>query len=394
MTPQAPEYQDARAVPTDKLPRMSVAQVMAGTGGAGLTLRDLGLDASLGEASGQQQHQTVAASKSEEAGDESKRQHVLSLDSVLIGDEIDPFALPDEEEEEEEEEEEGGEGGEGGEGEGGQERDVRGKPGAAGESTVDSGAPLERAEQQQQLADLDDLLLTKGSKWEREVAAARKVDPNREMWAVREPLPDSIMKNFKEHVPKMAHEFPFELDVWQKEAVYHLEQGDSIFVSAHTSAGKTVTAEYAIGLAFQHRTKYVCNSESLHANFRCLWSLAHLSAPTQSQSSRILLGPRNPSHFRESSRNLASCSPRINLLSIFTMHSEGQSRRLFQNDHRLVNKVLTICFSQFFQCAPQGAYTRRRSRRSPTKSFATLKTHFPTLASLPVTCRSIRLLRA
>ena len=315
MTPQAPEYQDARAVPTDKLPRMSVAQVMAGTGGAKLTLRDLGLDASLGEASGQHHHQTVAASKSKEAGEESMRQHVLSLDSVLIGDEIDPFALPDDEEEEEEEGEEEEEEEEG------QERNVRGNPVAASDSTVGSGAPLERADQQQ-LADLDDLLLTKGSKWEREVAAARKVDPNREMWAVREPLPDVIMKNFKEHVPKMAHEFPFELDVWQKEAVYHLEQGDSIFVSAHTSAGKTVTAEYAIGLAFQHRTKYVCNSASLHANFRCLESLAHLFARTQ--SSRISLGCDNLTHSREPSRNLASCSAQIISLNISKAHRRSK----------------------------------------------------------------------
>ncbi len=44
-------------------------------------------------------------------------------------------------------------------------------------------------------------------------------------------------------------QYPFELDTFQKEAVYHLEQGDSVFVAAHTSAGKTVVAEYAIALA-------------------------------------------------------------------------------------------------------------------------------------------------
>lgn len=38
----------------------------------------------------------------------------------------------------------------------------------------------------------------------------------------------------------MAIEFPFELDVFQKEAIIHLEKGESVFVAAHTSAGKTV----------------------------------------------------------------------------------------------------------------------------------------------------------
>lgn len=50
-------------------------------------------------------------------------------------------------------------------------------------------------------------------------------------------------------------QYPFELDVFQKEAVYHLEMGDSVFVAAHTSAGKTVVAEYAIALAEKHMTR-------------------------------------------------------------------------------------------------------------------------------------------
>jgi antiviral helicase SKI2 len=34
--------------------------------------------------------------------------------------------------------------------------------------------------------------------------------------------------------------------------------GDSVFVAAHTSAGKTVVAEYAIALAAKHMTRYDC----------------------------------------------------------------------------------------------------------------------------------------
>ncbi|KAK2853212.1 hypothetical protein FQN49_005295 [Arthroderma sp. PD_2] len=66
--------------------------------------------------------------------------------------------------------------------------------------------------------------------------------------------------NFYELVPDMAREYPFELDTFQKEAVYHLENGDSVFVAAHTSAGKTVVAEYAIALANKHMTKAIYTS--------------------------------------------------------------------------------------------------------------------------------------
>ncbi|PCH34097.1 antiviral helicase [Wolfiporia cocos MD-104 SS10] len=68
------------------------------------------------------------------------------------------------------------------------------------------------------------------------------------------------MTNFHEMVPDMAHEYPFELDTFQKEAVYHLEMGDSVFVAAHTSAGKTVVAEYAIALAGKHMTRAIYTS--------------------------------------------------------------------------------------------------------------------------------------
>lgn len=66
--------------------------------------------------------------------------------------------------------------------------------------------------------------------------------------------------NFDELVPNPARTYPFELDVFQKEAVYHLEQGDSVFVAAHTSAGKTVVAEYAISMAERNMTKAIYTS--------------------------------------------------------------------------------------------------------------------------------------
>lgn len=68
------------------------------------------------------------------------------------------------------------------------------------------------------------------------------------------------IENFSEVVPSMARTWPFELDTFQKEAVYHLEQGDSVFVAAHTSAGKTVVAEYAIAMAARNMTKTIYTS--------------------------------------------------------------------------------------------------------------------------------------
>ncbi|XP_068638074.1 DExH-box ATP-dependent RNA helicase DExH11 [Aristolochia californica] len=68
---------------------------------------------------------------------------------------------------------------------------------------------------------------------------------------------EGIADKFYELVPDMALEFPFELDNFQKEAIYYLEQGESVFVAAHTSAGKTVVAEYAFALATKHCTRAV-----------------------------------------------------------------------------------------------------------------------------------------
>ncbi|KAH6688959.1 antiviral helicase SKI2 [Plectosphaerella plurivora] len=87
-------------------------------------------------------------------------------------------------------------------------------------------------------------------------SSARKVGKE---WAHMVDI-DRDITNFRELVPDMAREWPFELDTFQKEAIYHLESGDSVFVAAHTSAGKTVVAEYAIALAARHMTKAIYTS--------------------------------------------------------------------------------------------------------------------------------------
>ncbi|KAK8797128.1 hypothetical protein WA158_004338 [Blastocystis sp. Blastoise] len=61
-------------------------------------------------------------------------------------------------------------------------------------------------------------------------------------------------------IPHMALTFPFELDTFQKRAIYRVERGESVYVCAHTSAGKTVVAEYAIALCKKHMTKCIYTS--------------------------------------------------------------------------------------------------------------------------------------
>lgn len=85
----------------------------------------------------------------------------------------------------------------------------------------------------------------------------RKRATDDEAWASEDKLDVS---DFAELVPYMAIEYPFNLDVFQRRAVYRLERDENVFVAAHTSAGKTVVAEYAIALAMQRRTKVVYTS--------------------------------------------------------------------------------------------------------------------------------------
>lgn len=107
------------------------------------------------------------------------------------------------------------------------------------------------------LEDIDDLLPV-------DIDFGRSINVNkniqkRKEWAHVVDLNHKIT-NFDELVPNPARTWPFELDTFQKEAIYHLEQGDSVFVAAHTSAGKTVVAEYAISMAKRNMTKTIYTS--------------------------------------------------------------------------------------------------------------------------------------
>lgn len=91
---------------------------------------------------------------------------------------------------------------------------------------------------------------------QQEIAQGKEVKQN---WAHIVDL-DHRIDDFEHVVPNMARKWPFELDTFQQEAIYHLEQGDSVFVAAHTSAGKTVVAEYAIAMAKRNMTKTIYTS--------------------------------------------------------------------------------------------------------------------------------------
>ncbi|OQV16164.1 Helicase SKI2W [Hypsibius exemplaris] len=86
------------------------------------------------------------------------------------------------------------------------------------------------------------------------------VDPrNVQEWAVKVDISIPI-RDFADRMPNMAHKYPFELDTFQKQAVLHLENHESVFVAAHTSAGKTVVAEYAIALSLRAKSRCVYTS--------------------------------------------------------------------------------------------------------------------------------------
>jgi len=57
-----------------------------------------------------------------------------------------------------------------------------------------------------------------------------------------------------------ARKYAFPLDAFQQQAVKCLEQRESVMVSAHTSAGKTVVAEYALAMALRDKQRIIYTS--------------------------------------------------------------------------------------------------------------------------------------
>ncbi|KAK7205329.1 dead-box family helicase required for mRNA export from nucleus [Myxozyma melibiosi] len=65
-----------------------------------------------------------------------------------------------------------------------------------------------------------------------------------------------------EHVPPKdpARTYPFTLDPFQANAIASIQRNESVLVSAHTSAGKTVVAEYAIAQSLRDKQRVIYTS--------------------------------------------------------------------------------------------------------------------------------------
>uniref|UniRef100_A0A2K5QMN5 Superkiller complex protein 2 n=1 Tax=Cebus imitator TaxID=2715852 RepID=A0A2K5QMN5_CEBIM len=134
------------------------------------------------------------------------------------------------------------------------ENEAVGQPGGPRGDVVSASpcsAPLARA------SSLEDLVLKEASTAVSTPEAPKPLP--QEQWAI--PV-DAIspVGDFYRLIPQPAFQWAFEPDVFQKQAILHLERHDSVFVAAHTSAGKTVVAEYAIALAQKHMTRTIYTS--------------------------------------------------------------------------------------------------------------------------------------
>lgn len=69
--------------------------------------------------------------------------------------------------------------------------------------------------------------------------------------------PDAEYIPLKPNNKKPAKEYKFILDPFQKEAIMCIDNNQSVLVSAHTSAGKTVVAEYSIAMSLRDNQRVI-----------------------------------------------------------------------------------------------------------------------------------------
>ncbi|XP_062604203.1 superkiller complex protein 2-like [Saccostrea cucullata] len=158
---------------------------------------------------------------------QQKESTFINLADIMSAGDLDEFDLGDEEDEEEIRKEDEGQG------------------------QIRADLKLEKSDSLENLVKIDH---------EKESEKAyRPSYEKKEEWAIKVDT-DHPVEDFYQRIPDMAYKWPFELDVFQKQAILHLENHESVFVAAHTSAGKTVVAEYAIALSLKHMTKTVYTS--------------------------------------------------------------------------------------------------------------------------------------
>ncbi|KAM9964402.1 hypothetical protein ACTFIW_004165 [Dictyostelium discoideum] len=93
---------------------------------------------------------------------------------------------------------------------------------------------------------------------EEETKRKEEESKKEKQWAFLEQK--EITSPLSDLITNPAIEYPFDLDSFQKQAIVHMEQGESVFITAHTSAGKTVIAEYAIAMAAKNMTRAIYTS--------------------------------------------------------------------------------------------------------------------------------------
>jgi ATP-dependent RNA helicase DOB1 len=74
--------------------------------------------------------------------------------------------------------------------------------------------------------------------------------------------PDYPYIPLSKHIPPQepSRVYPFTLDPFQKASISCIERNESVLVSAHTSAGKTVVAEYAIAQCLKNKQRVIYTS--------------------------------------------------------------------------------------------------------------------------------------
>jgi len=69
--------------------------------------------------------------------------------------------------------------------------------------------------------------------------------------------PDCSFTGLSDHGREPAKTYPFTLDPFQSQSILCIENDQSVLVSAHTSAGKTVVAEYAIARSLKNKQRVI-----------------------------------------------------------------------------------------------------------------------------------------
>jgi superfamily II RNA helicase len=85
--------------------------------------------------------------------------------------------------------------------------------------------------------------------------------PKQLPFGIELPIPPTFTSdNNNNNNKKPAKEYPFTLDPFQAQAIDYIQREESVLVAAHTSAGKTAVAEYAIAKALNQGQRVVYTS--------------------------------------------------------------------------------------------------------------------------------------